>query len=636
MGGIPARAELRTGLTMHDSVYGGASLGHFPLSSWVVDDRVDDYVVWKTLSGVVPITDDNVDNVVPGHVVKLWDRDDRVSPIVEAWTEYRLVKTLLDERAGTISFQGNYWLHELNEDSQLLRNSAAEVFPTPVAGWVDTYAFTGTFAELLVDMLPGMMWASALWDAGTVTPTVRASVNGSGLTCLAAMQQWLADVERVTGVRYQLSARPNGGAGIYLDVTVYGGATVLDVRTRKNLGGFRVERSRLEQATYIQFSSIEALRFPTYKITTVSAGAYIEVEDLLGDIGPAIEADQWDTVGAEQIVEWKNGTSHNITSTVKVSDTVTRFGMASTAGMAAGEYVFISHSGFGYVLNHVPRPSLMVQAPYQRIVRALPHGNELTNLAGVNADQNDWTGADPTGWSHLGTTAPVKETGVGYTQFGGWSLRAKIGGASPHVLAPARTAYVPTGYYVATTVWFRADAVGVGDVFRFTNPQTGASEDVSITSTIANAGEYTSYTKTWLMTTSAAKTWGCRLISVTENVYWDAVSYTVHPTGQPSAVDFILGSGAAKHIAAANRALLTIGEPVSRFEAELADLSIINPNRHGDDRPELGATVNLTSARAKVSAVPLRLVRLRRSSDKPAEPTVELSSLPNRLTRALR
>lgn len=605
---------------------GGTDLGVLLPSQWSLVERVEDFQVTSELTVTLPLDTELYDSIDCGLAIKGFFRDASTSPPTVDWAEWRILTIDEDERSGQMILTCAGWLHQLGDGREVVYHQPV----VPTEEWSFTVDSSLTPAGHVADSLTNYSNYNAFILPGTISPTAVVRVVGTFQTVRARLVAMCEAIYADTGVKYQVSARRNGTTQILIDVTVYGGATTVDVRSRKNLIGFRRRRTRLEQAKFVQFSEPDALKRPTYVVSVVSAGAYIEVQNMVtGQPGPAIAADQWNT--NRSIIEWKNGTEHDITDTVVVDALTTRFHMASTATLVAGDLVYIATGG-GQDLKYVTATDIVnVNQP----LRTLAGSDPLTNLAGVNADMHDWTGADPTGWTHAGTVAPVKTATAGYTRYGGWSAQGKLGGANPHILSPSMVIQLAANEWFLYVVYFRADAVGVGDLFRFRNPQSGASDDILITSAVATAGQYAAIAKAYQMSSSGAKTCQCRLVSTTENVYWDAVSYSRHRLVQPTTAEFRLGSGAANNVSAALALITANGDPVKSYDVELADLAVADPVTYGDDRPLLGATCYVTSERIPETRTALRIVEMRRTSDRPASPTVRLTQVSRHFTAVL-
>lgn len=617
--GIPVAFELWSDFA--NSFYGGVKQAALRVTRWQLLERIADYLVSKELTLTLPLAE--AGGVVPGAVIRTWFRDATVTPVADDWEEYRILTTEADGVTRRMTVVAEYWLRDLADARRpIWVASVVAGLRQWGTGYLRRTDGAGFCLDALTDFVPSAAWASG------VVPTTQALVRGDGLAILQLLSAYCQAVEADTGVRNEISARRNGTAGIYVDIGVTGTGVTFDVRPRKNLRGLQLRYSRPESATVITFGPGDLNR-PTYKVSAVSAGAYIEVVDLLGARGPGRADDQWNTLF--EVVEWKNGTRHTITDTVYVSSTTTRFHIASTTGIATNDLVWLQRIDE----NPLDRVEAIAAATSPRpVARTMDASNPVTNFIFPNSDMDDWTGTDPAGWTH-GGTAPTKTTGL--SRYGRYVADCNGGVGVTSMTPPAvGTLRCEVNEYLAVTVFFIV-AVHSGSIFRFTNPNTGATEDYTLTAANSPVNVYQTYTRAWQITGAGGKTTSVVLLPVGGRVYWDAVQVSHHITDPGQLAEMVKGSGSARNVARANTRFDQQLQPVASVRAAVADLQFVAPRDYGDDRPVLGATGYFTSPDHGLTRAPMRVVSVRRTSGDPANPEIELATpLARYIQRALR
>ncbi|MCC7132474.1 MAG: hypothetical protein IT352_07515 [Gemmatimonadales bacterium] len=586
-------------------------------TAWTLEQTIENYLVMKrvTLSGPMDGWD-GFSHLAVGRVIRLDYRDASTTPATDDWEEYRLTDLVIDQATRTWTATGVWWIQDLLEKDALLFQTVGSETRFDFA----QYAVTPTNALNTVDAsLP------SYWSLNTVTPTTAGDVTYARSTPMAGGLAIAAMAKRMTGTTYELWPSRNGTTGLYLNLSVYGTGSV-DARLGKNLIGLRTTKRRHEQTTRVAFTEDLALQRPTYVITAISAGAYIEVQDVnaLGP-GPAREDDQWNT--SYYWYEEKNHTGHQITDTVKVDYTTTRLHMSSTTGMVVGERGFLAANSSVADVVYVDSPSL--QTTYGKRLGIIAGGDGVTNYA-RNADFRNGTSSTPTGWSvTLGTPVKVDVT-TGLVRYGGYGYKLQ----SDTIVMDPLTIYCVAGEVWSIGIGLFINTFGGGGI-TIQNPQTGTGTVRLIDGTVAGLDRlntYLEWVETFDITSSGAKTFnvtvsvsgGTSVVTV-DNL--QIVRSATYPT-------FRVGSGAADNIALANAHLDTNGDPIATYDVEVADLALLAPRTYGDDRPGLGSTCYLTDD-ADLDREALRIVAMTVDSRRPLTPRLQLSNRPRRLTSLL-
>lgn len=598
----------------------GIAKGPIPVISGSLTERIDNRVAVRQVTIVTPLTWEQYGEVIVGRVIRLHYRDDATIPYTEDWVEYRITDLVEDVKAGTATLSGTDWMHDLVE-----KDSLVSVTVSGAVSFVDNdYAVTPSAA--LTSRVDGNL--PAYWGLGTVTPTALIDVSYNLATPLAAAIAIADAAALADGGAYELSARRNGTTGLLLDLTVYGGGTV-DVRTRKNVTDARRTKRRDQQTTRVAFSTDKALRRPTFQVSAFSAGASIDVTDLVSGAGPVQETDEWKNY---YLVEWKNGTTHLITGSSKQSYGTSRFTVTSTTTIAVGDYLYLAADASSTDISYVDSPSL--QTTWGKRLGVLSGTDYPSNLL-RNADLRSGTSSTPTNWTINGT--PVRDTTAGKFRYGGCAYRLDTNSA---LIERGETVQCAAGDIVTYTAYLMLSAYLVaasGGKLSFWDPNSGTQVDYALDGTVSGLDQlntFLSFTRTFQVTAAGAKTLKVRFghdTSTGNALYADAASITVNATPQ----SFRAGSGAATNIQTANAHFLTNGAPVVTYDIGLVDLTVIDPAGYGSDRPALGATCYLTESTLGESRTALRIVEQITDFQNPAEPKVVLSNLPKRLTTLL-
>lgn len=618
--GILTRIVLQTDL---GCVAGVSLIGVVPAASWSVTERIDGFLVYQEATVTVPITWEWQSSLLARRVLRFWYLDGSTA----GWEEFRINRIRRNLKTGLITLSCRSPVFDLTDSGTLVTDADYGV------------SLTTILTNRAIPALPSH------WSLGTVTPSTTIDGSYAAATPMAIALAGIESIYNATGSRYELSARANGSTGYYLDVTAYNAsAAVADVRTRKNVVDATLTYEDTDQATRLYTATPGAFARPHYEISTISAGAYIEVIDLTGGMGPAREDDQWNTT--YYWYEMKNGTSHQITDTVKVSATVTRFLMASTAGMAVGEWGYIAADSSNTDLSKVDSPSL--QATWGIKTLSLSGlGTAYTNRL-KNPDLRSDTAGVPTSWTNGGGGFTLTRTTTsGLWKTGGASYRIQQGAVAAGSLTQSRTVQCAAGEYVLYGAWIYVTAwggVGRTPLIRFTDPN--ATTDV----TYKLDGTDTTITalNTWYFVTAqfTVQAAGAKTITVTVSetgagadtlsCYFDGANAIVAPAGSSNLSQTILvGSGAALNVAAANNYFGQKGTPIPIYETDLVDLYALDPVAWANDPLRVGATLNLTDDTLGLTTTALRVMSLERTSDRPANPRVTLSTIPKKISTTL-
>lgn len=596
---------------------GGVDRGPpLPIVRATFDSRLDDFVLWETCTVVVPLEAPALTGLADNDVLKVYRVDAAPDPPTADYMEYRILRIEKDLLAGTITLTGTYWLDDLVRRNFLMERLDAIQTITLAVSSIQT-AIPGT-----------------IWDPGTTPSSSFVTVIAGAHTALEWLRKVVASVYEVDGVAYEIYATRDGDSGLLVNVGALNASARFDVRERTNLTRLVERRDLARIANRIYPAAADGFRRATYLVSAVTASTWVEITPYTGDRGAAREDDQFDLVNQYVVVEWKNGTSHAITNTTKIDDQTTRLAVASTTTLVAGDLVFLA-------LDASPSPEDIpfVDGPASLGARdtwlKLEGGDDsITNLAGVNADMNDWTGSRPAGWSGSGT-APTKNTLNGTWRYGGQSA-TYAGVSSATLVAPSRTAYARAGEILQYGIAVKIGSFGA-HLFRFTNPNTGASEDVLLDGTVPGLdrlGEWLWYTRDYVITTTGAKNLLATLLTAAGGgtTTWDAVAYYWMPIAR--APDFRMGSGAARNLARANRVIDTDGSAILSYEVGVTDRSQVD-RRFAANRPLIGATAVLTSEGLGATDVPQRVVQLAEAAGAEAQLSIQVANMARRLTRQI-
>lgn len=596
-----------------------------PVVRWELTGRIENYVVWNTLTCTVPSSWESSAELVVGRVLKVWFNDNGTAD----FEEYRITEMVDDVVGGVATLTATGWLTDLVEKNTLATQTAtlSQSFVFTDSGATPTSHLTTRVDALL----------PTYWSIGTVTPSSAINVSYSNATPLAAAIAIATAAAVNDGVTYEISARRNGITGLVLDLTVYGIGT-LDLRAGKNLSSMRRTTKRAEQTTRASFSASNALRRPTYRVSAVVAATYVELVQVNGSgAGPVQETNQFLNA---YLVEWKNNTTHLITATTRQSYGTSRLNMAVTATILVDDIVFLASDASMTDFSFVDSPSLQTT-----------HGIRLGVPAGVSGETNVFRNGDcavytaggfPTFW-YSGTATPITTPGLFLT--GGRSMRLpNDSGFSLTVLrdgsAGAGLRFVHTsGYQVTYSCTVRVDNTTNNFQVNFRDPLTAAWTGTIL---LTNQPADTWVTLSATFRTSAAIPAGLVgqlgiqfmtnvTVDATRLLYIDSVQCLVNSTETA----FRLDSGSASNVATANRLFVTNGTPTVSYEASLVDLSLTSPGEYTGDRPSLGATCYLTESTTGTTRTALRIVGLTSRSESQATPQVVLSTLPKRLTTLL-
>lgn len=584
---------------------GGTPLGRVQVSRWDLSSAIEGYLVARRCQVIVPLSWSLQGQIIARRVLVVHFADGAIE-------EYRISKVRRQVRSGIVSVEANGIELDLVERNQLI---------------------TGTDAGLSVStiitnrVLPAL---PAHFGSGTITPATLVNGSYSNSTPLGVLLDAVAAVYEATATRYEVSVRRNGTTNYLIDVTAYNAAALVpDMRTRKNIADLTSEQSTVPHATRVYAGTPGGFERATYVVSAVSAGAYIEVQDMAGGLAPAREDDQWNTT--YYAVEWKNGTSHQITDTVRVSASTTRWHMSSTTGITAGEFVYLALVSGG-VVQTVDSPAL--QATWKIKIGQVASIAAPTNLCGVNADLHDWTGSLPAGWGGSGT-APTKVTTAGLWQYGGQAaLFDNV--AFSTLQPPTQSVYLTAGQVVVVAALVRIEQSVSAHGLRFYDPNAGADVVVTLDGSLGGMGAYQVVSQQWTIASTGVKSVAMRLETGLGGgkTYLDGVAYWVLEPGT-SEPTFRLGSGAAVNIAAANTLLDENGTPPTTFAIDAVDLYQANQTQWAGDPIDVGVSLAITDATLILTRQSLRVVSIQRSSDRPLNPLVTLSTLPSRITKTL-
>lgn len=500
---------------------------------------------------------------------------------------------------------------------------------------------TGTPSAILTRLLAACPSYVAL---GTVTSTGLIGLNYANASMPYDCAKLVAEsVFQQLGSKCELQLRRNGATNWLLDLVVVGAsATVPDVRSGRGLFDFQRRTSRLTQVTraiVLDSAGRPGMGDNRWEISTVSAGAYIEVIDTAGGLGPAQEADLFNgnyVVGVDDA-------THQITDTIVTSSTITRLTMASTAGLVVGDLVAIVRNAAKdalFELNH-----LGYQATYGVLTRKFGAGllDGLTNAV-RNPDLSDWSGAMPTGWQKIGSGTITKETSI--VLIGNSAKIVDAAGATKirrtansncwlgplPPAAPTLPVHFSVWYYPAGTGW-----TGGVTVQFFLNGTLMASH--TNVPTVFDTWHRIDAAVLWNASNMAVDI----LVSAFQTpaggaLYvgpFQALTGTSIPiTGGGGTIDaysnavdsFRRGSNPSKLLQYASQLMVLYGAPPAAYRVTAGELTRHDPARWPHDIWTLGGIMNVKETERLALAIAPRVVSLDRNLLNPLETVVELNN----------
>jgi hypothetical protein len=600
------------------------------LGTFVLDEEITDLLVCRKLTVSVPTAWPDSVELIARRVLLVLYVDPTAGTSGLGWDEFRISE--LEPTAGltgltTITALGiEYDLGE--RDLPLF-----QTVNTVVSFTLDVASFE--IVQALTDRV--IANAPSYIGLGTVTPAGSLVTTLSGDNPLSTARKFAAAINKNVGLTYELSLRPNGTTNYLLDLTAYGAtATVPDIRTNKSLQGVRRTTRTDQQTTRCVFiGSHGGTGRPHYRATAVVANTSIDVVDMAGGEGPVRETDQFKNM---YIVDDGN-VDHQITGSSRVDATTSRFLMASTAGIVAGEIVAMVLNTSHDEIPYIDSPSLLTAWGKKLGFLAVPN-DQYTNFM-LNGDMHLWTGASPGKPDALGECT-WSFTGTGSTKI--LSL-FKTGGVS--ALVPVSSTlnanlsgpYKVIGEVLTFTVILQLTTLTASNTFRFVNPNTGADENHLLDGTVVGLDKintWLSYSASYTMTATgklaaAGVAYAQLIVGAANPVYFDSFSVTK----SPAAVQWRLGSAPATSIQAANLHLGTNGNPPVEYAINCLDLFRVDPNGVGQfERLSLGGNADVTETELS-DVTTQRVMKIRTNHAVAHDTQLTLSNTPQQLTRVL-
>ena len=580
-------------------------------------EEITNLLVARRLTMVVSMLDLNAAEIVVRRALRVVYSDD-------SFDEYRI-----SERVDSSGGDGLVTVTALGVEYDLAQSSKL-VSRTWNAG--QDYSFTGQGTPTyLLGVI--VAFAPTYFSVGTVTPTAAIALPFATDTPLAASLKVASLGNIAAGATYELSVRRNGVSGYYIDLTSYGSsATGADLRTGKSLQGVRrtVTGNGMTTRVFPFGSDGGTIGDAWWKVTAVSVNSYIEITDIDGSsINPILADDQFN--GAYVLHE--DGVSHEITDTDKANK---RLYMASTTGIAVNEWCKltqdVSLTEWPYVDHPTNRTTYGVQVG-SLAVAAPSHTNWFLNP--------DFAGG-ATSWTTGGTP-----TFVAIYQTGGQSASLASGAFSS--VDQSRTVYYTAGQTVSITVWMYVVAYSTvagaayGDSgfagIQFTNPQTGATEDVNFEAGSCSLQTWTAFSRTYQITSTGTKTTTIatkRGTSSGATIYFDAAMATLYTNSiQGLGSGFVRYSGGAALWLTGVQHLLVNSTPITTYDVSCVDLYRVDPIGAGlYEALNHGATATITDADLGV-ATTARVVKIETNHLVAHDTKVTLASAHPTLTRLL-
>lgn len=631
MSWIVDRIEVWTDLQCNSGV-AKADLPIGDAAALVIEEEITQLLVSRVLTVAIPTIWVDSAEVIARRVLVVRYTDATGGSSGLGWDEFRIsniVKTVGRDGLTTITALGIEY--DLGE-----RDTPVYVTASTVVSYnVPVYSFeiSNALTTYVIAGLP------AYWSLGTVTPTGPAVATLSGDTRLSAARKLVAAVNKASGAVYEISARPNGITGYYLDVTAYGAsATVPDLMTNKNLQGVtRTERTDQQTTRCVTIGSGGGFGRPHYRITAVTLNTHIEVVDMASGEGPVRETDQFLN---KYIVDDGNAT-HLITGSSRQSSTTSRFTMTATAGLVVGEICSLVNDTSFNEMPYLDSPGLQTTWGIKLGFLTLPN-DRYTNVV-LNGDMHLWTGASPGTPDNLGETS-WSTTGTASTrilslfQTGGVSALVPI---SSSLVVTNAGPYVVVGDVLTYTAIIQiVTMLGSTNILRFNNPVSGANEDHLLDGSVAGLdqqGVWLAYSTSYTMTGAVAPAKlasGPRASIVTAGAfptYWDSFSITK----SSAAVPWRLGSGPATMIQAANVHFGTNGAPLVEYAIDCIDLHRVDPDGAGRyERLSLGGSANLTETELGETTTQ-RVLKVRTNHRAAHDTQLTLANSASQLTRIL-
>ncbi len=488
-----------------------------------------------------------------------------------------------------------------------------------------------TLAALLVETI--LPRAPSYFGLGVMPPGV-VTVTLSEATPLSGTVAATEGINKTQNAAHEISARRNGTTNYLIDVAVVGqNAPLADIRTGKNL--LRIERQRAvieqrTQATIIDPTG-RTLGDNAWEVVAVAAGVSIEVASITGGLGPSLEADQLKDLA------WMDeaGTAHAITSSVVVSDTVTRLLMASTIGIVVGDWGRLAANTSGDDLALLTSPNLIARwGPIHTVqpgqVPSLTNWirNPRFAVATDGLTPDDWT-LPTSGWA-LATTQ----------SFGGGRVMEFTGISTAKEFSQTRSVFFrKTGAYIYSVWYMYPGAGGAGATLKTTNPQTGAVDSLPLPGFGAGDPLILTWVRvdvTYQITTTGVKTirlgvdHAANLSNTNPNAWIGGAQFTEAP-----AIDFLEGSGGATNHQAVLEKFRTDGDPITSYQGALADLTRLDPTSWPYDTLHHGGIIDVTDDELGETFAP-RIVELTEDLLNPADSRPTLATAPRRISTIIR
>lgn len=260
--------------------------------------------------------------------------------------------------------------------------------------------------------------APSYFVVGTVNPTIAVDMKfdfDSPLSALRAIAQMSGEAE--------IAVRRNGTTSYYVDIlTAIGSvASVVNVMAGSNIQGITGKQDDTKFVTRIvpksgdEEGSTKSIADARWKVTSITASTYIEVQDPAGGDGPAQYADQFDN---HWILLADAASTRLITDTVVVSSTTTRLYMSNTASITVNDLIRIRDPNKN---DLVYLESPINKALYGLITRVYERTDlpGTRNLVGNPLLNGTYTANLPSGWTAVNAPTTAEETNGFYTKRGG-------------------------------------------------------------------------------------------------------------------------------------------------------------------------------------------------------------------------
>jgi hypothetical protein len=526
----------------------------------------------------------------------------------------------------------------LTANSVIFDLAHATAFISETVGQKVSYSLTKTDScANLISLVLG--FSPSYFMLGTVTPTVKVSVVFDWAMPLAAHQMIGAAARAFDGSQYELSARRNGVAGYYLDLTVHNASAASpDLRTGKNV--LTLIRKTIGQQfanriyPSIAWADQAGAAEHHFIVTEVSANTYIAIDDpAFRGTNPVPEDDAyngfyWVPYNESLTVS----TARQITDSVR---TTKRLYMSSTSGIAVGDLGRLAANSSKAFLGYIHKPTL--QTSGVRTVRLDAPEQPIDNVLG-NPSLSRWTAGAIDYWVSTGTAWPAEETVNVFT--GTRSARLQNQATSNYYsFGPRFFAWTTRSNLVMKyRVWIKNVKNGDSGLVSMTISVADPATTSGLTVLYTPSGELTEWTA--ITSSEYAVTAGGRkrfeivvnntgtVVNLNARAYIGAVEALVYQSGTALPVGPVLGSNST---GAWLRGVAYLNTDPITYEVAVVDLYRHNSNAWPYDRILLGGTANVVNQDTGITTA-LRVVGLTKDHLNPLATKITFTRLQERLS----